>query len=217
MEAKRFTRCIVPVDILHLAEPSVLDPFLEALARLQSDFDVIRFETVAPEGLAVWKWAFRVLQGREIWKTHGAWIEAVHPTFGPGIAERFAWTRKLTEEEERLARRLRASAIRRLKALLDENTVLFMPTAPGGAPKVGLDTATLEGWRSKLMQFTCIAGLGGLPEITIPSMVVDGLPVGFSVIAARDQDERMLKWVVKWSERLVLSHPPTGREGGRTN
>ena len=54
---------------------------------------------IAPEGLSIWAELFRSIQGIEIWKEHGAWIEKEKPVFGPGIAERFTWTSTLKQED----------------------------------------------------------------------------------------------------------------------
>lgn len=201
----RFNRCIVATDVLSLVELPVREKFLESVAIFHHEFEEMTFEPVAPEGLSVWMWAFRILQGREIWKTHGNWIETVQPKFGPDIAERFTWTRSLTGEMEAFARSLRESARRRMELLLDENTVLLMPTTPGGAPELQSDARTLAAWRARLLQLTCIAGLAGLPEVSVPWVVVDGLPVGISVIGARNQDERILHWISQWSGKYFGS------------
>ncbi|RSL35209.1 hypothetical protein D7Z54_01145 [Salibacterium salarium] len=42
------------------------------------------------------------------------------------------------------------------------------------------------------MQLTCIAGIGGLPQVTIPISEVDGVPIGISIIANRFQDKKLL-------------------------
>lgn len=48
--------------------------------------------------------AYQALQGREIWKHDGTFIEKYQPTFGPGVKERFAFAKTvydkdLTEQE----------------------------------------------------------------------------------------------------------------------
>jgi len=45
------------------------------------------------------------------------------------------------------------------------------------------------------MQLSCIAGLGGLPQVTMPVRSRDGYPVGLSFIAGPGRDMRLLRWV----------------------
>lgn len=42
---------------------------------------------------------------------------------------------------------------------------------------------------------SCIAGLAGLPQVTLPMLSTNGLPLGLSVIAGHGQDLRLLSWV----------------------
>ncbi|CAM3659345.1 MULTISPECIES: amidase [Saccharibacillus] len=151
--------------------------------------------TAEGESLADWSAAFRVLQGLEIWKRHGAWIERERPAFGPGIAERFAWTSTLhaadAGAEAELRRRVRLGLI----SLLGEDGLLVVPTAPGPAPRLGLRGPEAEAYRAKTMQLPCIAGLAGLPQVTVPVLRADGLPIGLSWIGGPGTDLRLLDWV----------------------
>jgi amidase len=82
-----------------------------------------------------------------------------------------------------------------LSELLGDDGVLVIPTAPGEAPLCNLPVESMEQYRSKVMQLTCIAGLTGFPQVTIPVMKENGLPVGLSVIANAGQDLRLLNFV----------------------
>ncbi len=52
-----------------------------------------------------------------------------------------------------------------LQGLLGKDGVLMLPTAPGPAPILNTPPAELELFRSRLLSLTCIAGLGGLPQV----------------------------------------------------
>ena len=86
-------------DAFALTEPSVraaLGPAIDAVtATLGSPRDVRLSGNGLGEG---WLNAFRTLQMHEVWRTHGAWITAHKPHFGPGVAERFAASSKVTDK-----------------------------------------------------------------------------------------------------------------------
>ena len=42
------------------------------------------------------------------------------------------------------------------------------------------------------MALTCMAGLGGLPQVSLPAALVDGCPVGLSLLGAPGVDEPLL-------------------------
>jgi amidase len=46
--------------------------------------------SIAPEGLDQFYEHFRAAQAEEAWASLGAWVQAIRPALGPGVAERFA-------------------------------------------------------------------------------------------------------------------------------
>jgi amidase len=148
---------------------------------------------VASEGLEAWMQVFRTLQGLEIWSAHSQWIQTENPTFGPGIAERFAWASSLRDEDGKFLK-MREDIKKRMFDLLGEDGILIIPTAPGIAPLLQQSGEEMENRRAKTLQLTCIAGLAGLPQITIPLTSVEGSAYGISVIAGPRQDIKLLTW-----------------------
>lgn len=190
----RFVRCVVPIDVIELADFDIRQQLLGIISGICDYFDEISFITLSEEGLDTWLWAFRILQAREIWSTHGSWIEKTKPKFGPGIAERFSWASTVTYDMERFAQELRQRICIRLNDILDDNTIMIMPTAPGGAPPLNWEATHLENWRNRVLKMTCIAGLGGLPQVSIPCMSQEGRPVGCSFISAKGTDMKILEF-----------------------
>jgi len=150
---------------------------------------------IAPEGLSAWMNVFRELQGDEIWRTHGEWIEREQPRFGPDIAARFAWASTLLEKDHSRAEQLKEDIRSRLHLLLGDTGCIVIPTVPGPAPLLGGDLRQLEINRNGAMMLCCIAGLAGLPQITLPVTGQHGLPLGLSVIGGYGQDLRLLSWI----------------------
>lgn len=192
---------LVP-DIVSQLEPQIqhaVSSIIDQMARAVPD----QAETVLhPNGLSHLREAFRHLQGLEIWATHGEWIEKEKPVFGEDIGSRFKWASTLDigirEKYNKIRKRLR----QQMQGLLGKNGVLIMPTAPGPAPLRNAAGEALNQTRMQTLEMTCIAGLAGLPQITLPWAEVDGLPIGISVIAAPDQDRKLLKWIRQTGEQL---------------
>lgn len=59
--------------------------------------------------------AFRILQGRAIWRTHGEWVTQHSPHFAPDIAARFQWSSALSEDDERAAQREADTVVAQLR------------------------------------------------------------------------------------------------------
>ncbi|ADU29164.1 amidase [Evansella cellulosilytica] len=152
---------------------------------------------VAKEGLMEWSNVFRTLQGLEIWKTHGEWIEKVQPEFAPDIRARFQWASALDPSLKEPNERMREEITEAMQQLLGDHTILLIPTTPDIAPKLHLSENELEDRRTKTMQLTCIAGLAKLPQVTLPLGHTDGIPTSLSVVAGQGMDLPLLKWVKK--------------------
>lgn len=197
-EAKPMPRRLLIVnDALAELEPVAVGPFAAALDLLAHRFEDVDHVTLTSDGLAEWRAAFRNIQGYEAWQNHGAWIEDVNPRFGPGVDERFAAVANISHDEFVTAKTRRAEIRSQVRGLLDARTVLCVPSAAGAAPLTGTNPAALEGFRNRTLNICCIAGLSGLPQVSLPVATVENCPLGLSLIAMADQDEALLQAAVE--------------------
>ncbi|SAL52361.1 amidase [Caballeronia sordidicola] len=184
-------RLVVPNEILPLLHSPARAAFESMCARLRSAW---RIEMI-DDGLAPDSWAdaFRVLQGAEVALQHGPWAAAHLDTFGADVRARFATALTISREQVADAQRVRVDALRRIARLFGgTSTFVVMPTLPWIAPCVDASGAEIDGIRRRSQQMLCIAGLGGLPQVTFPWTAFDGAPLGLSVIGARGDDEAVL-------------------------
>ncbi|SFA82731.1 amidase [Cohnella sp. OV330] len=194
-------RLLVADDALRTVDLATQSALTPLIAELASSFAASERITIAAEGLEAWMRIFKLLQGADIWRTHGPWIEQTRPRFGPGIAERFAWTRTLAESDCRREEEAMADIRARLSAFMGDDTVLAIPTAAGPAPLRNTPPEEMEQLRVRTQQLSCIAGIGGLPQITLPWAEADGCPVGLSLLAGPGQDMTLLRWAAEWEAR----------------
>ncbi|WP_059043528.1 amidase [Paenibacillus rubinfantis] len=198
-------RLLLAKEAWALIDPSCGDRWSEPLCSLQAGAAATVEISVAEEGLEAWKEAFRVLQASQIWATHGAWIREANPAFGPDIAARFAIAEQMAGQDHSRAEALQHSIVRRLYDLLGDDGVLVIPTVPGGAPLAGGKGEELERNRNGALTLCCIAGLAGLPQVTLPVEGPEGLPLGLSVIAGPGRDLRLLAWINQVWKTVRLS------------
>lgn len=144
---------------------------------------------------------FRTLQGREIVRTHSAWVDQHPDAFAPDIAARFQWACQLTEVEEAQAEALCQAWKAEIIAKL-ENAYLVIPTTPDLAPLRSASDADLADFRMKLLGLTALAGLAGLPQVHLPLVNVEGVPFGFSVIGKPNSDMQLLAFARLFSDAI---------------
>ena len=133
---------------------------------------------------------YRTISGYEEWVGHGQWITQTSPRFGPQVAERFAHAAKVTLAQREATESIRRGLMKTVRDLLKDGTILCAPSAPDVAPLKG--HADIPHVRVPLLRVTALAGLVGLPSVSVPMWRYKNLPLGLSFIAGTDRDEDLL-------------------------
>jgi amidase len=186
------THLIVATDAFAQADTEVAALGREFLKRANEVLPRVTEHTVAPDGFDDWREAFRIVQAREVWGSFGDFITRAKPKLGPGIKERMAFAATVTADQADAARKIVAAARTHLRALLPPGTIMALPTAPSIAPPTDLGGGAMESFRVRVMRLTCMAGLAGLPQMSLPVGTVAGCPAGLSLIAWAGGDEALL-------------------------
>jgi amidase len=189
------TRLLVATDAMRLADGDVYAALLPWIGRAKSFFDLSYDIEIAGAGLADWVETFRMLSAAEAWACHGQWISDVKPRLAQDVAARFDFGRTVTKDAvvEHAARR--ETIRKRMAELMTEGTILCIPTAATPAPLRDADDATFDRVRQRTLPLTCIAGLAGLPQISLPAGFAQDAPVGVSFIAPPGEDAMLLNFV----------------------
>lgn len=184
----------VAADAFAAVGPAVVAALAQGIARVTSVFPSVREVKVYAGDPAEWSALFRVLQGDEIRAFHSDWIARHRPSFGPGIRERFQWVQTIDPADVAEAKPRREAVAAHLARLLAGEALLCLPTAPGIAPKLNTPAAELEAFRARAFALLSIAGLARLPQINLPVGMLDGCPIGLSLIGPRGSDRSLLDW-----------------------
>jgi amidase len=190
-------RLLIAADAFAFAGDGITATLAAAVTQLKSAVPDHRPVEVYTGDPAAWPAIFRILQGDEIRRRHSAWIDAHNPRFGPGIAERFRWTRTIDPADVERMRPQRDAVAAHMDALLGDDALLCLPTAPGIAPKLATPAPELEAFRARAFALLSIAGLARLPQISLPLGTMADCPLGISLIAPRGRDRGLLQWVAE--------------------
>lgn len=145
---------------------------------------------------------FREIQAYEAWQAHGTFLSQKDRGLGPGVKERFAYGRSLSEATVAAARQRRADFQGDFGALMSPDMVAVIPTQPSAAPLKIVTQEELESYRAKALTLTCIAGLLGWPQISIPLGEVHGAPFGISLLGPAGSDRQLIRLAA-----AILAHP----------
>jgi amidase len=188
-------RLLIMTDAFATTGSAITDALGQAVGTISQAFGQVQKLSVYGDVPTNFADSFRILQGAEIARQHGAWIDCHGPTFGPGIRERFLWVRTIDAEAVARATVVRERVARHMDALLGDNALLILPTAPGIAPRLRTPAAELEAFRARAFALLSIAGLARLPQVSLPLGTLEGCPLGLSLLAPRGRDRGLLDWI----------------------
>ncbi len=189
--ARTIRRLVVATDLIDLADDGAADPLTTAAGALgdRLGIPVVEATLAAPGQVEGWRDAFRVLQQVEAWRSDGEWITSREPALGPGIAARFNVARSTDPADADRAMPVRADVTRAFQRVMGEDGLLVQPAASGPAPPLVAEQATKDDLRARTLALTAPAGLAGVPVVSLPLAVVDGLPIGLALVGQPGDDE----------------------------
>lgn len=177
-------------DTWALSDPEFQGPLRQALASLG------RLLAVSPQAVRVagdtpldaWRQVYATAGAHEGWQQHGAWIRAHQPAFGPAIAARWEAASRVTDEAAATARAQAASIRALVRGVIGGDAVVVLPSAASLAPRRDADPAAVDAVRLRTMAITCVAGLAGLPQVSLPLATPEGVPLGVSLLGPAGSD-----------------------------
>jgi amidase len=187
-----------------LADADVQKALSGPLQRLREIFgDAVRESSLqelvgddAGHAFATWAETFCVIQWAEIESCLGAWIANSKPEFGPEIAASFQLMKELDRRRVAEAMQRREQYFRSLNQFLGPQDMLCIPTTPALAPHKGdppRRSSSGSGYYPRTLSLTSVAGMGRMPQVSLPIAGADGVPVGLSLLARHGQDSFLLQ------------------------
>ncbi|WP_144637697.1 amidase [Bordetella genomosp. 13] len=143
--------------------------------------------------LESWRAAYITLSAQDAWRTHGAWIEATRPRFAPAVDARWRAAASVDAEAVGRAVAMQHTLRAELHALLGDGRYAILPSASSAALRRDADAATVDRVRAQTFRITSLAGLAGLPQVSIPFLGDDGLPYGVSVMGPAGSDLALIR------------------------
>lgn len=147
--------------------------------------------------LPTWRQAFVTLQAWEAWRERGTWLADRLDTLGSDVRGRFEAASLVDDDRAEAARRVLATARDRIHELVGDR-ILVLPSASSVAPRLASISAdALQSVRDATMSLTCLAGIGGLPAVSLPRTTRQGLPTGVCLVAGPGRDRDLLDLAVE--------------------
>ena len=197
-EAHRPRRLVVASDAFELVEPEVRQALESAVDAIAGLFDSRTTERLSPTSLEEWSGHQQILQSREAWESIRDWLDATNPAMSFEVSDRYVTARAVTDEQVATAQAGRDAINARMNEVFqDGETVVCLPTTVGPAPPLGQAVSARHTLRLRNSALTSVAGNTGRPQISLPLVEVDGLPIGLSLLGDYGADERLIALAVE--------------------
>jgi amidase len=186
-------RLMLAADGFAMLDTDVRGALAPAVKTIEGALGTATLVEAASEGFEPLYWAFRYLQAHEAWAVDGPMIERFQPPLGPGVAERFAFSRSVTAAQVAEAEVARARFRQHFTDLLGPDGVLLLPTMPDIAPLLSEGEDRLDEYRNRALNLLCLAGLAGVPQLSLPLVRRDGAPLGLSLVGPAGSDLSLVR------------------------
>jgi amidase len=143
--------------------------------------------------LPTWRQTYVTAGAYEGWQVHGEWITQAQPVFAPAVAGRWKAASQVSAEVSAAARAMQAQIRARVHTLLGSDGLLLLPSAASLAPLRDAAAADVDAVRLRTMAITCIAGLSGLPQISLPVRTTGGDVLGISLLGPAGSDLALIQ------------------------
>jgi amidase len=153
--------------------------------------------TASDEGLDAWRQLYVTASAFNGWETHGEWIASHTPDFAPPIAARWQFASTVRAEDAAAARARIAGIRAHVRGWLGEDGVAVLPSAASLAPLRDADPAAVDAVRMRTLRITSIAGLAGLPQVSLPLRSPEGVPLGVSLLGPAGSDRALIALAVR--------------------
>jgi amidase len=184
-------------DALAMVDPDVcqaLEPVVERLRGLPGQrVKTISLAQIFGNGPGsrweTWHDTYSVLLWAEVRNSLGAWVAAAQPQLGPVTAPGFKLVDDLDRSRVRSAIETREICFRTLREAMGPRDLWCMPTVPSSAPaKASNAHVRASPYYRRTLSLTSLAGVGRLPQVSMPVARTAESPVGLSLIAANGRD-----------------------------
>jgi amidase len=196
-DSYEFTDLYIAGDCFESVDPIIQDQFKELLDFLSSQFKQSLNFQVAEEGLDHWINTFRLIQGYEVWESYGGWIDHHRPCLSRGPKERLEWAKTITRQTYLDAKEKRQSLIDTFQRRFPKQAILVLPTTSSVAPLRTDSLDTINHYRAQSTNLLCISPLTNTPQITVPMLEYDGVPLGVTFITREGTDMALVKRTIE--------------------
>lgn len=189
-----FDAAVTSPGLIAIADSGVQPAIRSALAQWRrSGLPALAEEEFDVAALPDWYDAVVAVQGYEAWQQHSGWVSTATGSVTDEARVNFLAASTVSESTYRRSLDTLRAAGRIVRDFLGSR-VLLLPTTGSPAPSTADDPESVH--LAALLRttglLTTVAGVAGLPAVTVPVKTSDGFPVGLSLVGPPGRDRDLL-------------------------
>lgn len=147
------------------------------------------------------------IQGAEAFTVHQTRLQEHGDLYGEDVFERLQTSSKISAQDYIRSLAFREAFQREIDSWFADIDVILLPTTPVVAPELGTEFVEVRGEASHIRplmtRFTNPWNLSGVPAISIPGGLADGLPFGLQLVGQFGQDAGLLRIAAQLEQALA--------------
>ncbi|XP_042002419.1 outer envelope protein 64, chloroplastic-like [Salvia splendens] len=136
--------------------------------------------------------AMQIIKCHEFKQNHNEWINSVNPTLDPVILAQLREASDLTDADIEKCRTIRIELRSAIDALVKDDGILVIPTAPGPPPKLEARESYSKEYLIQATTLSSVASMSGCCQVAVPLGVHEKCPVSLSLLARHGADRFLL-------------------------
>lgn len=190
----KFKKLIIAKDCFDSVNIDVKQALKPAINYIGENLSSVEEINISLDGLDKWVDVFQIIQGYEVWESYGSWIRKYNPRLSRGPKERLEWASTITMQQYKDAHYKRKFIIDRINNLVSNDTLIIMPTAASIAPLRSAPLEEINTTRRQSSSLLCVSPLTNTPQLTLPMIKQDNIPLGISLIGPQDTDLSLVEF-----------------------
>lgn len=189
-----YTKLLIAKDCFDAVDSEVREALQPAIDFMGEKFDMVKNISFGEDILKQWVKTFKIVQGYEVWESYGGWVRKYNPTLPPGQKDRLHIASQITIEKYENALKEKEKIEKQIEEMVHPDTLLCLPTVASIAPlkRAGLDAINQH--RAQSSGLLCISPLSGTPQVTLPLIKMQEMPLGISLIGSKGTDRQLVEF-----------------------
>ncbi|GEK92171.1 amidase [Alkalibacterium kapii] len=188
-----FNKLYIIDDAFAAVDKEVEDAFDDVINKIGDRLGHVEHITLAEEGLDYWvRDVFQIVQGYEIWESYGGFINKYRPRLSPGPKERLEKASMISRDIYLEAKKKKEEFKKRMEDLMSDGAVMITPTASSVAPLKSASLEEINRLRTQSSKLLCISPLAGIPQLTLPLLEQEEVPLGVTLMSAKNTDRALI-------------------------